>query len=380
MISIPAHGTELLQGRRSNHSGAHPLEDILMKTAPKILECTLRDGSYVVDFQFSADETIRIARRLDELRFPYIEVGHGVGLGASEAGMGAAAATDEQYMAAAREAVVRGRWGMFCIPGVAKLDHLDLAIKNGMHFVRVGSEISEVKLSQPFIEKARNAGMYVFANLMKSYVCSPSNFAQQAAKCADYGAHCVYVVDSAGGMLPDEIGRYIDALREVRPGVDIGFHGHDNLGMAVANALYCAQKGVQVVDTSLQGFGRSAGNTSSEQFITTLVRSGYDVPFDPIDVMQAGEELIRPLIREHGFSSLDTTAGLALFHSSYMSRVLAAAKKHRVDPRRLIIAICRHDQVNAPPELIEQAAQEVQRMHAPMSALLVKQYFGEEQA
>lgn len=351
-----------------------------MTSAPKILECTLRDGSYAVDFQFNAEDTFRIARRLDELGFPFIEVGHGIGLGASERGMGTAAATDEEYMVAASQAVMHGQWGMFCIPGVAKLSHLDLASRNGMQFVRIGSEVTDVESSKPFIERARRDGIFVFANLMKSYVCSPDEFSQRAVKCVEYGAQCIYIVDSAGGMLPAEIGSYIDALRNSMPQIEIGFHGHHNLGMAVANALYCAERGVNVVDTSLQGFGRSAGNTPTEHFIGVLVRAGYDVPFDPIDVMQAGEELIRPLIHETGFSSLDITAGLALFHSSYMKRVLTAAKARRVDPRRLILALCKRNRVSAPTEIIETSADEVRSLHATMSPLLVKQYFGEEQS
>jgi 4-hydroxy-2-oxovalerate aldolase len=350
-----------------------------MPIAPKILECTLRDGSYVIDFQFNVDDTFRIARRLDDLGFPYIEVGHGIGLGASERGMGVAAATDEEYMVAARKAVTRGKWGMFCIPGIANLSHLDLATQHAMGFVRVGSEVTAVEDSRPFIEKARRDGLFVFANLMKSYVSSPEYFSEQAVKCVEYGAQCIYIVDSAGGMLPNEIGCYIDAFRNLRHDVEIGFHGHDNLRLAVGNALYCAERGVNVVDTSLQGFGRSSGNTPTEHFISVLLRAGYEVPYDPIDVMQAGEELIRPLIHEAGCSSLDITAGFASFHSSYMKRILAAAKEHRVDPRRLIVALCKRDRANAPGELIDEAASEVKQMHAPMSPLLVKQYFGEEQ-
>ena len=293
--------------------------------------------------------------------------------------MGVAAATDEEYMVATSKAVTRGKWGMFCIPGIAELSDLDVAARLCMGFIRVGSDVADVEESKPFIEKARKDGIFVFANLMKSYVSSPEYFSRQAAKCVEYGAQCIYIVDSAGGMLPAEIGRYIDALRDLTPDIEIGFHGHNNIGMAVANALYCAERGVSVVDTSLQGFGRSAGNSSTEHFIAALIRAGYDLSFDPIDVMQAGEELIRPLIRETGSSSLDITAGLALFHSSYMKRVIAAAKEHRVDPRRLIVALCNRDRVNAPVELIEEAAREVREMHGPMSSLLVQQYFGEEQ-
>ena len=350
-----------------------------MPSTPKILECTLRDGSYAIDFQFNAADTTRIAARLDELGFPYIEVGHGIGLGASDKRMGTAAATDEQYCLAAAAAVTRGQWGMFCIPGIAELSDLDMAATHGMDFIRVGTEVTEAEKSKPFIEKARALGLYVFSNLMKSYVSPPAYFAEQAQKCVEYGAQCVYVVDSAGGMLPSEIGLYIDAFRETAPTVAVGFHGHNNLGMGVANALYCAERGVDVVDASLQGFGRSAGNTQTEQFVAALSRAGYDLMLDPIDVMQAGEELIRPLMHEAGVSSLDITAGLALFHSSYMNRVLSAAKQHRVDPRRLIVALCALDRVNAPSALIDEAAREVQRLHAPMSPALVRQYFGEEQ-
>jgi hypothetical protein len=149
--------------------------------------------------------------------------------------------------------------------------------------------------------------------------------------------------------------------------------------MGVANALYCADQGFAVVDSSLQGLGRSAGNTPTEQLIAALFRARYEVQYDPIDVMQAGEELVRPLIREPGISSLDMTAGLALFHSSYMGRVLGAAKNHRIDPRRLIIELCARDRINASAELIEECAEVVKEHGLPGANLRPKPYFGEEQ-
>ena len=346
---------------------------------PKVLECTLRDGSYALDFQFTAKDTTNIAGKLDELGFPLIEVGHGIGLGASEKEMGVAAATDEEYMIATVEAVNHNDWGMFCIPGIAELSHLDIAAEYSMDFVRVGTEINDVENGAPFIEKARNAGMYVFSNLMKSYTASREYFKRQVKKCAEYGAQCIYIVDSAGGMLPEEIGVYIDAARDAVPDVQLGFHGHNNLQMGVANSLYCAERGVDVVDTSLQGFGRSAGNTPTEQFLSVLIRSGYEVPFDPVAVMQAGEDLVRPLITELGHSSLDVSAGLALFHSSYMKRVMESARKNRIDPRRLIIALCEKDRVNASPELVQEAVEEVIAAQAGVARLKPKIYYGEEQ-
>src|SRR5581483_651138 len=159
-------------GAYSGVGACRAISEKKMPAAPKILECTLRDGSYVIDFQFNADDTLRIARRLDAIGFPFIEVGHGIGLGASERGMGSAAATDEEYMIAAQQAVTRGKWGMFCIPGIAQVSHVELAARYGMGFIRVGSDVANVEESKPFIEMGRKKGMFVFANLMKSYVSS----------------------------------------------------------------------------------------------------------------------------------------------------------------------------------------------------------------
>jgi 4-hydroxy-2-oxovalerate aldolase len=316
---------------------------------------------------------------LDALGFPLIEVGHGIGLGASAKGLGAAAASDEEYMLAAAEAVTDNKWGMFCIPGVATLDQLDVAVAHGMDFVRIGCEVDEAALGQPFIERARKLGLYVFSNLLKSYAVDRDYFVRQAQSCLDYGAQCIYIVDSAGGMLPAEIGGLAAALRDAVPEVKLGFHGHHNLGMGVANALTSAELGFEVVDTSLQGLGRSAGNTPTEQFVAALVRAGFDVPYDPVDVMQAGEELARPLLRDPGINSLDLTAGLALFHSSYMNRILSVAKEHRIDPRQLILAVCDEDRASAPMALIERCAKTISDGTPTYSARMQKEYFGEEQ-
>jgi hypothetical protein len=90
---------------------------------PIILDCTLRNGSYVIDFQFTKEDTFNIASHLCESGFSYIEVGHGVGLGASKRGFDVAAATDEEYCQATVSAVGdKAKWGMFCILGPVNLD------------------------------------------------------------------------------------------------------------------------------------------------------------------------------------------------------------------------------------------------------------------
>jgi 4-hydroxy 2-oxovalerate aldolase len=354
------------------------MRDGLEKPCPAILDCTLRDGSYVVDFGFTRSDTFEFVRDISECGFPYVEVGHGVGLGASTKGMGAAAATDEEYMVAAYRACRKpAMWGMFAIPGIASLSDIDLAAKHKMGFIRIGCEVAAVETAKPFIERARHHGIYVFSNLMKSYAAPVEEFVAAALKCVEYGAQCVYIVDSAGGMLPDDIRVYADAMRQAAPDVKLGFHGHNNLGLGVANALVCVDWSFDVIDTSLQGLGRSGGNVPAEQFIAALIRAGYDVPYDPVAVMQAGDDLVRQYVQP--ISSLDVTAGLGQFHSSYMPRILSVAKAKRVDPRRLILAVSARDKLNAPIALIEECAAALEGEQPP-SALVTKPYYGQEQA
>ncbi len=347
---------------------------------PTLLDCTLRDGSYAVNFQFAADETQAICAALEGAGVGWIEVGHGVGLCASQRGYGDAAETDAGYMDAAAAALTRSRWGMFCIPGIATLDALKEAIAHGMGFVRIGVNLESYRDVQPFVELARQHDLFTCVNFMKSYARPPADFARYALEAEAYGAHLVYLVDSAGGMLPEEVTRYVEAVRARSETLRLGFHGHNNLGLGVANALRAAELGVEFIDASLLGLGRSAGNTPSEQLVCALIRRGIDMNIDPIALMDIADRYIHPLQQAGGVDSLDLVAGLALFHSSYMGIIQKYATKFRIDPRRLIIAVCEHDQVNAPEALVEAQAIRLAEAgaHGPWKALY-KHYYGEEQ-
>lgn len=347
---------------------------------PRILDTTLRDGSYVINFQFTARDTAIIARELETCGFELIEIGHGVGLGASEAGYGQAAESDASYLEAAAGAIKDAQWGMFCIPGIAKLEHVDLAASFGMKFIRVGTDVADVVDSAPFIERAKKHGMYVCSNYMKSYVVDPAEFARKAKLSGEYGADVVYVVDSAGGMLTRDMEAYFRAVRDTCS-VGVGFHGHDNLGLGVANAIRAVELGADIIDASLQGMGRSAGNTPTELFIVVMDRLGIPLGFDPLRVMDIGEKFIQPLIQRQGLNSLDIVAGYAQFHSSYMGVIREFSSKFGVDPRKLIIALCEHDRVNAPRNLVERLARELstESDQAFSARFHLERYHGAEQ-
>lgn len=337
----------------------------------EILDCTLRDGSYAIDFGFTAEQTAQISGTLHELGFPYIEVGHGVGMGASRAGYGVAACSDHAYATSAR-----GTWGMFCIPGIADLIDLEDMAELGMKFVRIGCNVDAVREAVPFIKRARDLGLYVFSNLMKSYTASPEQFGEVSKVCVDAGAQCIYVVDSAGGMVANEILKYQMAIKDSCGEIRTGFHGHNNIGLAVANAVAAGAFGFDVIDCSLQGLGRSAGNVPTEQFLAAMNACGRNTNQDLLKVCEISETLIRPLVRHSGIASLDVVAGVSQFHSSYMQRLLRVAKDKHVSPLELIVAVSEEDKVNCPEDLLYRCAEKLTSKYYPSSQ---REYHGEEQ-
>jgi 4-hydroxy-2-oxovalerate aldolase len=348
---------------------------------PRILDTTLRDGSYAINFQFTARDTAIIAGQLEKAGFELIEIGHGVGLGASQRNYGIAAETDEAYLAAAAGALKHAMWGMFCIPGIAELADVELAAQHGMKFIRVGTDVKDVAESQPFIERAKKHGMFVCANYMKSYTVDPAEFARNASLSESYGADVVYVVDSAGGMLTRDMESYFRAVQDTC-GIATGFHGHDNLGLGVANAVRAVELGADIIDASLQGMGRSAGNTPTELFIVVMERLGIRLGLDPLQVMDIGEKYIKPLIQHDGLNSLDIVSGYAQFHSSYMGVIREFSSKFGVDPRKLIIALCERDRVNAPRALVEELARSLSTVgdEAFSARFHLDRYHGAEQS
>jgi 4-hydroxy-2-oxovalerate aldolase len=350
-----------------------------MKT-PRILETTLRDGSYAINFQFTAGDTSLICTELEQAGFDLIEIGHGIGLGASKAGKGQAVESDESYMKAAVESLKSASWGMFCIPGIAKVEDVDLAAEYKMGFIRVGTNVEDAEQSAPFIERARKHGMYVTSNFMKSYAMPPREFAKKALLSKSYGSDVLYIVDSAGGMLPDELTDYFNAVRDVCD-IRLAFHAHNNLGLAVSNSLKAMDLGAEIIDTSLQGMGRSAGNVPTEIFLVVLERMGLHTGIDILKTMDIGEKFVQPLLVKRGLDSIDVISGYSQFHSSYMSVVREFSSKYRVDPRKLIVKLCEKNKVSAPRALVEEIAKSLAGKAEPVftARFHLERFYGAEQ-
>lgn len=325
-----------------------------------ILDTTLRDGSYTTNFSFTSADTAIICKKLEDAGFKLIEIGHGTGLNASNCGYGRAIQTDEEYMIAAKEVLKKAKYGMFCIPGIARLEDLTLANKHSMDFVRIGTDVTKISQSEKFIRKAKDFGMFITANYMKSYALSPEKFAEKVKLSEKYGADVIYIVDSAGGMFSDNIVDYYKAIRKVSD-ITIGFHGHDNLGLAVSNSLMAADIGIELVDSSLQGLGRSSGNACTEILVMALKKKGYNTGINFLKALDIGQRYIQPIMTSKGRMPLDIVAGYADFHSSYMHHILEYAAKHKIDPITLIIEMSKIDKINVENKTLEKISKRIKK-------------------
>lgn len=343
-----------------------------------ILDTTLRDGSYVINFGFTAEQTTNISASLDEAGIDLVEVGHGVGLNASNSGQGRAAETDVAYMKAAAKGVTRGKWGMFAIPGVCELSHLDAAFDHGIGFLRFGVSIDAYEKVMPFVERAKAAGVIACVNFMKSYTREPILFELAAREVMKAGTDYVYIVDSAGNMTPSRVRQYCERVDDL----PIGFHAHNNLGLAVANALVAEECGAKVIDCSLQGMGRCTGNTMTEHFVALMQREGKLGHIDLMTLLNTAEEQVRPLLNNVGHDTVDLICGYSGFHSSYMDVIRRNAMEFDVDPRLLIIEVCKATQSEAPEGVVRDKARALRRSSDASGIshrFPLAQYFGHEQ-
>lgn len=322
----------------------------------KILDTTIRDGSYAVDFKFSCSDVSFIVSKLEKLGFEYIEIGHGLGLNASSAKYGYSMHTDLEYMHAASDVLKKSKFGFFCIPGIARIDDIKLAADNGVSFIRIGINADMVRDTEPFLKAARQEGMFTTVNLMKSYILSPEELVDRVALVQDYGADVAYIVDSAGCMLPEEIENYYYHVRK-KTNIKLGFHGHNNLGLAVSNSLKCIELGVDFVDCSLQGLGRSMGNAASEQLVMALKRKGYPINIDIPRLLEYGYLILKEIPGKQLMHPLDLICGYCGFHSSFLKDIYKCCNEKKVDPMRLIMAYSEKNRATMDYELLCQVAE-----------------------
>ncbi|PCI42156.1 MAG: hypothetical protein COB46_01190 [Rhodospirillaceae bacterium] len=320
-----------------------------------VLDTTLRDGNYVIDFNFTADDVEKIVRGLDCSGLPLIEVGHGLGINASSV-CSPAAETDIAYIEAARKGVQKAKIAMFCIPGIAKLQDLKACLKAGLDVVRIGVDIDNYSHAEKYVEEARKHGVEVFVNLMKVYTEPPSGLLEISKNIQAYGASVLYLADSAGCMLPQEVEKYVNSVR-TGCSIPVGFHAHNNLGLGMANALAAVDAGATYIDTTLMGMGRSSGNPPTETFVALMQRNfNACKDIDLISVMEMADRIATPVLRLVGPEGAIVSAmGLGKIHSSYLPQLRKASRDQGKSIYSVILAAGMKNTPNLDEDDIKQA-------------------------
>lgn len=321
---------------------------------------TLRDGNHAVHHQIDRKQLEAYCKAADLARIPIVEVGHGNGLGASSLQLGQSLLSDEAMVTTARANLNESKLGVFVIAGFGTVNReLKPAIERGVDVVRVGSHCTEADTTARHLAFAREQGKDAYGCLMMSHMAEKERLAEEVDKMASYGAMGVVLMDSAGAFLPDRVSEVVSYLVD-HCKVDIGFHAHQNLGMAIANSLAAVQAGARIVDGTARGFGAGAGNAALEQLIGVLHKMGYETGTDlyrVLDLSDIAEKQILdviPVVRP-----LSIVSGMAGVVSTFSKHVERISKQYDVDGRDVFFALGKRKVVAGQEDMIIEVAMDI---------------------
>ena len=324
----------------------------------RLHDMSLRDGMHAKRHQISLEEMVSIATAMDEAGMPLIEVTHGDGLGGSSVNYGFPAHSDEEYLGAVIPKMKQAKVSALLLPGIGTVDHLKMAKELGVSTIRVATHCTEADVSQQHITMAREMNMDTVGFLMMAHMVPAEKILEQAKLMVSYGANCIYCTDSAGYMLPDEVTAKIGLLRNELPeNVEIGFHGHHNMAMGVANSLAAIEAGAARIDGSVAGLGAGAGNTPLEVLCAVLDRMGCETGIDLYKIMDVAEDLIVPMMDQPIRVDRDAlTLGYAGVYSSFLLFAQRAEKKYGISARDILVELGRRGTVGGQEDMIEDLA------------------------
>lgn len=308
----------------------------------RIVDTTVRDGSHSVAHRFTPEQVRRVSGLLDAAGVWAIAVGHGDGLGGQSRQYGFPAYPDEELLRAASKTVRRARIAVALLPGIGTKRHLEAAHDAGATVVRVSTVCTEADIGVQHLGLARELGMAAHSHLNMAHIASPERIVESGRIVVDAGSEAVYMVDSAGWLLPDDMRRRVAALREALPDeVAIGVHEHNNLSLAVANSVAAIEEGATIVDVTLAGIGAGAGNCQAEPLIAVLNRLGIETGVDLFALQDAADNYVRPELMPGPIeiNGLTATLGYAGVPASFLLHTIRAGKRFGVDPRRIILAL-----------------------------------------
>lgn len=333
-------------------------------------DMTLRDGMHPKRHLMTLDQMKSIAQGLDEAGVPLIEVTHGDGLGGSSVNYGFPAHTDEEYLGAVIPLMKQAKVSALLLPGIGTVEHLKMAHGLGVHTIRVATHCTEADVSEQHITYARKLGMDTVGFLMMAHMASPEKLVAQAKLMESYGANCIYVTDSAGYMLPDDVRARLGAVRAaLNPETELGFHGHHNLAMGIANSIAAIECGATRIDAAAAGLGAGAGNTPMEVLIAVCDRMGIATGVDVWKIQDVAEDLVFPIMDFPIRIDRDAlTLGYAGVYGSFLLFAKRAGAKYGIPAREILVELGRKKMVGGQEDMIEDTALTMARQRAAAAA------------
>jgi len=325
-----------------------------------ITDPSLRDGNHAVRHSLKKEQFASYCRAADAAGIPIVEVGHGNGVGASSLQLGEAATDDETMLRTARENLKNSKLGIHMIPGFATIEKdLKRAIEYGVDVVRVASHCTEADITQRHIEYARKQDKTVYGVLMMSHMASKELLLEQARKMESYGAQGLIFMDSAGNYLPSDVKERVETLVKGLT-IPVGFHAHNNLGMAIANSVVALEAGAEMLDGCARGFGAGAGNAQIEVMVAVLHRMGYQTGIDFYKLLDACDLAEKEIMEAPPtINSLSVISGLSGVFSGFMKPVSRIAKDLNLDPRDVFFELGRRKIIAGQEDFIMEVAKDL---------------------
>jgi 4-hydroxy 2-oxovalerate aldolase len=332
-----------------------------MNRRVRITDTTLRDGDHAMAHQFTVEQVRSIAQELDEAGVPVIEVSHGDGLAGSSLQYGLPLEPEEAYIEAAASVIKRGKLAVLLLPGIGTRKELKRSAELGAKVARIATHCTEADIAEQHIGLAKELGMEVVGFLMMAHMEPPEKLAEQAKLMENYGADCVYVVDSAGAMTEPEARARVRALRAALSSqTEVGFHAHNNLSLAVSNSIAAIEEGATQIDGRTCGLGAGAGNTMTEVLVAVLDKLGVQTGIDLFKVMDVAEDKVRPIMRHiPKIDRASLTIGYAGVYSTFLLHAYRVAERFSVDPRDILMELGRRRVVGGQEDMIVDVAVEL---------------------